>query len=120
MKNAYRLRSDIQHFVNFLNRDSLTIVWDAVSAELNLLPRHTWKRRGESWSGTPVDFVQKYYGEWQGDVWSAAGLTALDLKRDMPLYNAYRDWIRRHPEDNLRLPSSGPLAERQRQRLVLD
>lgn len=54
---------------------------------------------------TPVTFIRKHYGVWQGGVWSANGLTRAELRSDMQLYNALVAWERRHPEDQLGLPT---------------
>lgn len=68
-------------------------------------------------SDCPADFVRQYYGRWKEGCWDPAGLTLADLKRDPSLYTAYRSWIRSHPEDDLKLPTTGPRAHRQKQRV---
>ncbi|MEM7617839.1 MAG: hypothetical protein AAF244_00515 [Pseudomonadota bacterium] len=54
----------------------------------------------------PVQWIKEHYGCRDGENnWSPNGLSMTDIHSDRPLYNAYRQWISRHKEDNLNLPT---------------
>lgn len=69
-----------------------------------------WKDRPSKESTSPVQWILDHYGNRSGDrkTWDPRGLTRADVgKLDPPLYNAYAQWIRRHPTDVLNLHTEG-------------
>ena len=82
---------------------SLTIE-DGAKDKKPVLPKKApmlWSERTTGREVNPVQFIQQYYGDWIGN-----GLTRPALRDfDLSLYNAYAAWIRRHPDDDLELPT---------------
>lgn len=65
-----------------------------------------WSNAEARGKHNPASFVRAHYGTWQDDTWIADGLTKPDLRQyDPALYQALATWERRHPEDNLGLPT---------------
>ena len=67
-------------------------------------PTVLWKDRdtGEN----PVAFIRKHYGKWNSGVWDRGELTKPILRQtDFKLYEALAAWERRHPDDQLNLPT---------------
>ena len=80
-----------------------------VSPENASLPTEApalWAERTSGREVSPSDFIRLHYGAWIEN-----GLTRAHIKTlDEPLYNAFAQWIRRHPEDDF-----DPDAKRKRQ-----
>lgn len=66
-----------------------------------------WKGKRGRGGGpeSPVEFIRRVYGP-QGGNWLGHGLTRAHITRyDPTLSQAYGNWVRRHPEDILDLPT---------------
>lgn len=63
-----------------------------------------WSDRTTGREVTAVDFIKTNYGNKDCETWNRDGLTLADLRHDKPLYNAYVQRIRRHPDEDLGLP----------------
>ena len=69
-----------------------------------------WKNRGQTEEKlgrrlTAPEWIQMHYGRMSDDgEWQSDGLTLSDIRPDKQLYETYRKWITKHPEDDLQLP----------------
>ncbi|AMN53208.1 hypothetical protein ACP90_12995 [Labrenzia sp. CP4] len=82
-------------------------------AELPTEAPALWADRTTGREVTPVDFIKEYYGKFvAADLPQQHRLPRPLLRElDMPLYNAYAAWIKRHPEDDLHLPTRSQLVD---------
>ena len=76
-----------------------------------------WAERTTGREVSPVAWIRMHYGNKEPDNWEPMGLTRADLADlDQPLYKAYAQWIGRHADEALRLPTkSEVLDEKARQ-----
>jgi hypothetical protein len=69
-----------------------------------------WKHRAQTEESlgrrlTAPEWIQMHYGRTSDDgAWHPDGLSLSDIRADMQLYETYRKWIKKHPEDDLQLP----------------
>ncbi|MEE4011289.1 hypothetical protein V1T76_04460 [Roseibium sp. FZY0029] len=82
-------------------------------AELPTEAPALWADRTTGREVTPVDFIKQYYGDFVASDLPQQHRLPRPLLRelDMPLYNAYAAWIKRHPEDDLHLPTRSELVD---------
>ena len=60
-----------------------------------------WSERTTGRQVSPADFIRQHYGRTREDgTWDPMGLTRADLLHDKPLYLAFAQWLKRHPEDD--------------------
>lgn len=77
-----------------------------------------WSARTTGRSLSPVDWIKAHYGNKDRENWDPMGLTRADLMRfDQPLYKAYAQWIGRHKDEALRLPTKSEVVDRKAQAL---
>lgn len=71
-----------------------------------------WSTRTTGRSLSPVDWIKIHYGNKDKENWDPMGLTRADLMRfDQPLYRAYAQWIGRHKDEALRLPTKSEVVD---------
>ena len=63
--------------------------------------RDTTARKEGGGRITVVDWIHSHHGLLHDDgTWEASGLKRSDLRYDMPLYTAFAQWLKKHPEDD--------------------
>jgi hypothetical protein len=79
-----------------------------------------WADRTTGREVSPVDWIKMHYGNKVPDNWDPMGLTRADLVRlDQSLYKAYAQWIGRHEDEALRLPTKSEVLDEKAKKLGL-
>jgi ribosomal protein L12E/L44/L45/RPP1/RPP2 len=109
-KSIFTSEAEFHDFVREIASEFLAPV---DGAELPTEAPALWADRTTGREVTPVDFIKQYYGEFVATDLPQQHRLPRPLLRelDMPLYNAYAAWIKRHPEDDLHLPTRSQLVD---------
>jgi len=76
-------------------------------APASLRPAELWANRPNKRGESPAAWVKRVYA---AELAAGTLTRAAILEADQPLYQAYATWIRRHPEDDLEIPTRSEIT----------
>lgn len=113
------LRAELVRTIQFADTPALKAFWafalrkgyaidddtevDPVLREIKAAKVPFWIDRGENYAGNPAKFIRLHYARWRR---SKRLRPDLIFKYDPLLADAYRKWIKRHPQDQIAMAPS--------------